>query len=82
MKKSLIGGFLTLSGTIGTAILLGVAGMNPASGWETPPGRFICTILENGTAFPLLGFLVILVAGLLVLGGEYFRKDVSTESLS
>ena len=75
MKKSLIGGFLTLSGTMGTAILLGVAGMNPASGWTTPPGRFICTILENGTALPLLGFLVILAAGLLVLGVEYFRKD-------
>ena len=76
MKKILIGGFLLLSGRIGTAILLAVSGLNPVSGWVTPPGRLLCTILENGTAVPLVCFLILSVIGFLILGAEYFKKDV------
>ena len=44
MKKTLIGGFLTLSGTIGIVILLVACILNPVTSWITPPGRLICTI--------------------------------------
>lgn len=74
MKKTLIGGFLTLSGSTASAILTASAAMTPVNSWVTPPGRFVCTILESGTAIPLLFSLVLLAAGLLILGREYFQK--------
>ena len=53
MKKTLIGGFLTLSGTIGIVILLVACILNPVTSWITPPGRLICTMLEHGIAVPI-----------------------------
>lgn len=76
MKKILIGGFFTVSGMIGAMILIAVAIAIPTSAWVTPPGRLICTILENGAAVPLIVSLVLLAAGLFILTIEYFKKDV------
>ena len=75
MKKTVIGGVLTLLGTIwGMAVLLYV-GNNLVSGWATPPGRFLTTVLETGMTFPLLLSAVLLALGLAAMGVEYFRKD-------
>ena len=74
MKKILIGGFLTLSGATALAILTASAAMAPVSSWVTPPGRSACTILENGTAVPLLLSFLLLGTGLVILGREYVRK--------
>ena len=75
MKKTVIGGVLSLLGTIwGMAVLLYV-GNNLVSGWATPPGRFLTTVLETGMTLPLLLSAVLLVLGLAAMGVEYFRKD-------
>ena len=75
MKKTVIGGVLSLLGTIwGMSVLLYV-GNNLVSGWATPPGRFLTTVLETGKTFPLLLSAVLLVLGLAAMGVEYFRKD-------
>ncbi len=76
MKKVIIGGILALCGTIGITVLCAVSAAVPISCWVTPPGRILCTILENGTAVPLLGFCILLAAGMVVLGTEYFKNDV------
>ncbi len=68
MKKTLIGGFLTLSGTIGIVILLVACILNPVTSWITPPGRLICTMLEHGSAVPIGCFLIIFITGLFILG--------------
>ena len=68
MKKTLIGGFLTLSGTIGIVILLVACILNPVTSWITPPGRLICTMLEHGIAVPIGCFLIIFITGLFILG--------------
>ena len=54
MKKTLIGGFLTLSGTIGIVILLVACILNPVTSWITPPGRLICTCLLYTSNIPIL----------------------------
>ena len=74
MKKTLIGGFLTLSGTIGIVILLVACILNPVTSWTTPPGRLICTMLEHGIAVPIGCFLIIFITGLFILGIEYRKK--------
>ena len=48
MKRVLIGGFLSLIGSIWAMAVLFVAGSNLTSGWTTPPGRFMTTVAEMG----------------------------------
>ncbi len=75
MKKAVIGGFLSLLGTIwGLAVILFV-GDNLVSGWTTPPGRFLATVMATGMTFPLLLSAVFLILGIAIMAVEYFRKD-------
>ena len=74
MKRALIGGFLTLTGMLGVLAVFFAAGANLVSGWSTPPGRFLTTVLETGMA-PLLALSgLMLLCGLLAMGIEYFRR--------
>lgn len=74
MKRSIIGGFLSLIGTIWSLAIILFAGNNLVSAWATPPGRFWSTVIETGMLFPMVLAIALLVLGLLVLGIEYFRK--------
>lgn len=75
MKRTLIGGFLSLIGTIWALAIIVFAGSNLVSGWSTPPGRFLTTVMETGVTFPLVLAILFLVLGLVILGVEYFRRD-------
>ena len=75
MKRSIIGGFLALIGTIWGLAVLNMASDNLVSGWTTPPGRLLTTVAEQGLAPVLTGALLLLALGLIIMGIEYFRKD-------
>lgn len=75
MKRTLIGGFLALIGTIWELAVILFAGNNLASAWSTPPGRFFTTVLETGMLFPFVLATALLVAGLAILLVEYFRRE-------
>ncbi len=76
MKRAVIGGFLTLIGTIWCmgGLVGSAANMYNVSSWFTPPGRFGTAMLESGMVWPVVLGGLLLVAGLVVLGVEYFRK--------
>lgn len=74
MKKVIIGGFLSLIGALGEMAVF-ITANNMVSGWCTPPGRFLCTVLEIGMSPVLVCSSLILVTGLIILGIEYFRKE-------
>lgn len=74
MKKAIIGGFLSLIGTIWGLAIIVFAGNNMVSGWSTPPGRFLTTVSESGMTLPMV-IAFLLLAGLLIMGIEYFRKE-------
>jgi len=75
MKRTLIGGVLSLLGTIwGLPVVLFVSD-NLVSNWHTPPGVFLTTVWETGMTAPFVLAVVLLLAGLVILGIEYFRKD-------
>lgn len=75
MKKALIGGFISLLGTIwGLAVII-FTGNNLVSGWPTPPGRFLTTVLELGMTVPFILSILFVVLGLAVMAVEYFKKD-------
>lgn len=44
MKKVIIGGFLSLNGTLGDISVFITAANNMVCGWSTPPGRFLTTV--------------------------------------
>ena len=75
MKRTLIGGFLSLIGTIwGFAVIIYV-GNNLVSDWHTPPGRFLISLSESGMTLPLAISLLFTVIGIVILCVEFFRKD-------
>lgn len=75
MKKAIIGGFLSLIGSIWTLAILIAAGNNLVSSWTTPPGRLLATVAEMGLAFWFVLAVALTVFGLGVLAVELFRKD-------
>lgn len=75
MKRVVIGGFLSLTGTIwGLAVLI-LASKNLVSSWSTPPGRLLSTVSQQGMGWALFLALALLALGLVILGIEYFKKD-------
>lgn len=75
MKRTFIGGMLSLLGTIwGLAVIL-FAGNNLVSGWATPPGRFLTTVAETGMTFPFVLSILFVVIGVAIMGVEFFKKE-------
>lgn len=75
MKKVLIGGFLSLIGTIWSLAIIIFAGNNLASSWYTPPGRFLTTVIETGMMVPLIFAFVVFLIGIVMMGVEHSKKD-------
>ena len=75
MKRAIIGGFLSLTGSVWTLAILFAAGSNLVDGWTTPPGRLLYTVSEMGLTFWLVLAAALTVFGLGVLAVELFRKD-------
>lgn len=75
MKKVLIGGFLSIIGSIWALAMALVVENNLASSWSTPPGRLLTTVQEMGlmALFPAAVFLVIF--GIFILLAELLRKE-------
>lgn len=75
MKRVLIGGFLSLLGTIWGLAVIVFVGNNLVSGWSTPPGRFLTTVSETGMTFPLIFAVLFLALGLIIMAVEFFKKE-------
>ena len=75
MKRAIIGGFLSLIGSIWTLAIAWIAGNNLVSGWSTPPGRFLTTVSELKLGFPLAVSVLFAAAGAVILLVELFRKE-------
>lgn len=75
MKRALIGCCLTLTGAIGYLAVFIVSANDMASGWSTPPGRFMTTIEKTGMTFPLVVSTALFLIGLIIMTFEYFRKE-------
>lgn len=75
MKRALIGGFVSLLGSIWTLAISLVAAGNLTSEWHTPPGRFITTVMEMGMMPFFVISIVLLLLGIVIMVIEYFKKD-------
>ena len=75
MKRAIIGGFLSLIGSIWTLAVVFIAGNNLVSSWGTPPGRLLTTVSELNLTALLVVSIALTVAGIAILLVELFRKD-------
>ena len=75
MKKVLIGGFVSLLGSIWSLAIIFITGNNLVSSWHTPPGRFITTVLELDLMLIFVLSIVFVLGGLVIMGIELFRKE-------
>ena len=75
LKKILIGGFLSLIGSIWALAVVFIAGNNLVSSWPTPPGRFLTTVAELNLTLVFLLSIALVISGICMMVMEYFRKD-------
>ena len=74
MKRALIGGFISLLGTIWGLAIAMAASNNLVSGWAIPPGRFLTTVSQMGFVPLFAAAIVLVVLGLVIMAIEYFKK--------
>ena len=74
MKRALIGGFLSLLGTIWSLAVLVTASLNLVSSWGEY-GRLMTTVIEIGLMFPLILSAAFVALGVGIMAVEFFRKD-------
>ena len=75
MKKALIGGFLSLVGSIWSLAIVFIAGNNLVTSWDTELGRFWSTIIEMNLMPLFILFVVMTVLGMVIMAFEFFRKE-------
>lgn len=75
MKRMIIGGFLSLIGSIWALAIVFLAGNNLVSGWSTPPGRFLSTVLEMDLFVIFALSILFVILGICIMIVEFFRKE-------
>ena len=75
MKQALIGGFLSLIGSIWALAVIFLAGNNLVSSWPTRLGRFWGTVVEMGLLPVFVLSVMFVIAGVIIMGVELFRKE-------
>lgn len=75
MKKTLVGGFLSLIGSIWAMVIMLVAGNNLVTEWNTEAGRFWSTVTDLRLTFPFILAAVITVIGIIFMVIGLIRKD-------
>lgn len=75
MKRTIIGGFLALLGSIWALVIISVAGNNLVNSWNIYLGRLYSTVCEYQLMFPFVIAVILAVTGLVVVLVELFRKE-------
>ena len=75
MKRAIIGGFISLIGSIWTSAVIISANNYPINWWSTPPGKFLTQITESNLTVWFGVSIVMVVLGIVLMAIEYFKKD-------
>ena len=75
MKKAVIGGFLSLVGSIWALVVVTIASQDLVSSWPNPPGRFLTTVLERDLMPVFAAGVALTVLGVALLVVAFFQKD-------
>ena len=77
MKRALIGGFLSLIGSIWSLAIVIIAGnnLNLVLSWNPNIGRLLSTVIEMDLIFLFILSVVFIVLGITLMVVELFRKE-------
>ena len=75
MKRAIIGGFLSLVGSIWALEVLLCANSHAIGGWATPPGKLITQLNESGLTPWFTASIIVTALGIVLMAIEYFRKE-------
>ena len=75
MKKVLIGGFISLIGSIMMMAFSISATSMMETGWSTPPGKFLSAIAAANVSFGFWVSIMLIVLGGVILAIEFFKKE-------
>ena len=75
MKRVVIGGFLSVIGTIWSLVFIFMAENNYVGSWRTPPGRLLTSLADLDLVFVFIISVILVIAGLGIMVFELFKKD-------
>lgn len=75
MKRAIIGGFISLIGSIWVLAIIISANNYAINGWATPPGKLITQMIESNLMVWFGISVITIVLGIVLMIIEYFKKD-------
>ncbi|MEQ2815693.1 hypothetical protein [Waltera acetigignens] len=75
MKRAIIGGFISLIGSIWVLAIIISANNYAINGWTTPPGKIITQMIESNLMVWFGISVATIVLGIVLMIIEYFKKD-------
>lgn len=75
MKRAIIGGFISLIGSIWTLAVIISANNYAINGWATPPGKLLTQITEANLEIWFGISIATVILGIVLMAIEYFKKD-------
>lgn len=75
MKRVLIGGFISLIGSIWALAIIFIAGNNLVSSWQTRLGRFWSTVIQMELMPIFVVSVIFVIVGVIIMLVELFRKE-------
>ena len=75
MKRVLIGGFLSLIGSIWSVAIIFIAGNNLVASWDSGVGRLWTTVIAMDLMSLFVLSVAFIVLGIVLMTVELFRKE-------
>ena len=75
LKRAIIGGFISLIGSILVLAIIISANNYAINGWTTPPGKIITQMIESNLMVWFGISVATIVLGIVLMIIEYFKKD-------
>ena len=75
MKRAIIGGFVSLIGSIWSLAVIISANNYSIEGWTTPPGKLLTQIVQSDLTLWFAVSIILTLLGLILMAVEFFRKD-------
>lgn len=75
MKRAIIGGFISIIGSIWALAVIISANNYSIDGWTTPPGKLLTQITESNLMIWFCISIATVVLGIILMAIEYFKKD-------
>ena len=75
MKRAIIGGFVSLIGSIWSLAVIISANNYSIDGWTTPPGKLLTQIAQSNLTLWFAVSIILVLLGIILMVAELFRKD-------